>query len=192
MRIITLLLLLFGWSYLSQAHDDHKEKTTKRLYLVRHAKSSHEDPNLKDFDRPLNNRGRRDAPTMGTKLRTAGIILDHIIASPSRRTRQTAKLLLERMAIDIDKVNWDQSIYRCASRVLRERILKIDDAYNNVMIFGHNPAITSTANFFQKDSLIENVPTTGVVAIEFHISSWAEADSTNGKLLFFEQPVTNK
>jgi phosphohistidine phosphatase len=161
---------------------------TKRLFLVRHAKSSHEDPTLKDFDRPLNERGKRDAPAMGSRLKNLGVVVDRIISSPSRRTRQTAKLMLERMAISLEKVNWEQAIYRCASSTLRERVREIGDGFDNVMIFGHNPSITSAANFFQKDTVLENVPTTGVVAIEFNIGSWTELDSVKGKLLFFERP----
>ena len=181
-------VLLFFLGYTPFAHQASQKKNVKRLFLVRHAKSSHDNPELKDFDRPLNDRGRKDAPAMGQRLHQMGILLDHIISSPSRRTRQTAQLMCEKMAIDFNKISWDQSIYRCASKVLRERIFKIDDSYNSVMIFGHNPAITSAANFFQKDSTIKKVPTTGIVAIEFETSHWSALDSIKGKLLFFKHP----
>lgn len=192
MRTLLLLLTLLSFIPDLQSQEVQTEKAVKRLYLVRHAKSSHENPNLKDFDRPLNNRGKKDASVMGGKLQAAGVILDHVISSPARRNRQTAKLLLEKMAIDLGKVNWDQGLYRCAPMILQERIKAIDDQFGHVMVFGHNPAITAVANFFQKDSMIQHVPTSGVIAIEFQTSSWAEADSTNGKLLFFERPPRSK
>ncbi len=187
-----LIMLGSSASNATEARQQHKDKVIKRLYLVRHAKSSHEDITLMDFDRPLNERGKRDAPLMGARLHQLGVRVDHILSSPSRRTRQTAKFLCEKLHLDFEKIDWDQEVYACSSRTLQQRIRAVDHKFNNIMVFGHNPSMTAAANFFQKDTLFENVPTTGVVAIEFEIASWAELDSVKGKLLFFERPKKRK
>ena len=179
-RIILVAILLISTVNTASA--------VKTLYLVRHAKSSHDDPTLKDFDRPLAERGHKDAPKVGKRLKKAGVQIDHVLSSPSKRTKQTSKYICDELGYDYAKVEWEQSIYRCSSTALRIAISKVDDQYSSLMVFGHNPATTSNANFFQSDTTFDNVPTTGTVAIEFDIDSWADVVNTKGKFLFFEYP----
>ncbi len=166
------------------------EETTnkKTLYFVRHSKSSHDDPNLEDFDRPLADRGNNEAPMMGKILNKIGIQPDLVISSPSQRTTETVKLFSETVPFNFDEVLWDKQVYAAPTEVLKEVIYNIDDNYNKVMVFGHNPSFTHCANYFQADTTIMNVPTSGIVAIEFDVDSWSDTKTTKGTFLFMEYP----
>lgn len=163
----------------------------KTLYLVRHAKSSHDDPTLTDFDRPLAERGFKDAPKIGKRLKNRGIQLDLIMSSTSVRTKQTIEPIAKALGYDYDKILWNRKIYRCSGRTYIEQVKMIDDAFSSVMVVGHNPATTYCANFWQNDTTIEKVFTTGVVAIEFNTDSWKKISKFNGKFKFFEYPKRN-
>ena len=161
---------------------------TKTLYLVRHAKSSHDNPDLKDIERPLADRGKKDALKVAKRLKSIGVKIDHILSSPSVRTQQTSNYFCDELGYSHSKIEWDSTIYRCTPMTLTSQIMNADDKHNSLMVFGHNPAITRCANYFQTDTLFDNVPTTGVVAIEFTADRWSSLKQGMGKLLFFEYP----
>jgi phosphohistidine phosphatase len=161
---------------------------SKTIYLARHAKSSHKDTTLIDFDRPLAKRGFNDASTVGLRLGNMDITLDYVLASPSMRTMQTLKLITPKLRFLASKAVQDSSLYRCSPSTMTHRLSEVDDKHNSIMIFGHNPAITRCANYLQVDTLFGNVPTTGVVAIEFDITNWSDIINKKGKLKFFEYP----
>ena len=96
----------------------------KRLYLVRHAKSSWKDPDLDDFDRPLNKRGKRDAPLMGQKLRQADVRPDLIVSSPAKRAAKTAKIMAGQIEYPVKKIIWDESLYAAGIVTLTVTSLK--------------------------------------------------------------------
>ena len=160
----------------------------KTIYLVRHAKSSHDNPELVDFDRPLAKTGHSDAKMMAQLMKKKGIKVDLFLASPSKRTQQTARYFIESMAEQGQQLNLDSSIYRCSPTMMIHQLSQLDDKYASVILFAHNPATTRAANFFQTDTLIENVPTTGIVAIQFGISEWKKISKSKGSLSFFETP----
>lgn len=160
----------------------------KTIYLVRHAKSSHENPELVDFDRPLAKRGHSDAKIMAQLLKSKGIEPALFIASPSKRTQQTARYFLENLSSPGQQLKLDSSLYRCSPTMMIHQLSQLDDKYSSVIVFAHNPATTRAANFFQTDTLIENVPTTGIVAIKFGISEWKKISKSKGSLSFFETP----
>lgn len=170
----------------------NEQATTRRLYLVRHAKSSHDNPDLIDFDRPLAKRGINDAPFMGKVLNKLRIKPDHIISSPAVRAKETARFFSEKVPFNFDEITWDSTVYTFDKSVLLKRITQIDDQFFDVMIFGHNNAMTDCANFLQNDTTLENVPTSAVVGIEFSVNSWADVDKIKGKFLFFEYPKKYK
>jgi phosphohistidine phosphatase len=167
-------------------------QNTKTIYLVRHAKSSHDNPDLADFDRPLAKRGHADAKLMAELLKRKGIDPDIMLASPSKRTQQTAEYFKNALYKDYNKITLDSSIYRCSPTKLIHQLSLLDDKHSSVMVFAHNPATTRAANFFQIDKLIDNVPTTGIVAIEFGITEWHRISKSKGTLKFFEYPKKNK
>lgn len=160
----------------------------KTIYLVRHSKSSHDNPDLIDFDRPLAKRGHNDARIMAELMLKKNVAPTLFLASPSKRTQETAHYFTKTLTSKNAPFQLDSLIYRCTPTVLIHQLSQLDDKFSSVMVFAHNPATTRAANFFQTDTLIENVPTTGIVAIEFGISEWKKIAKSKGTLKFFEYP----
>ncbi len=158
----------------------------KTLYLARHAKSSWKHPELSDIERPLNKRGKRDAPIIGNLLKEKGVNPDILISSPAVRARKTAVAIAGIIDYPKSKILIDVNIYESSSSELRNIIQGFDDKYNSVMMFGHNPGLTRVNNYLT-DSYIDNIPTCGVVGIRFN-SSWKKIEGASGKALFFIYP----
>lgn len=158
----------------------------KTLYLVRHAKSSWKQPELSDFERPLNKRGKKDAPFMGKILSDKDVNPAMMISSPAKRAATTAKIIASEIDYPGDKIVFDENIYDATGRGLLEIISGIDEKYDSAMLFGHNPGITVLQNNLS-DHFIDNIPTSGVVALRFN-SSWSEIKLKSGKFVFFEYP----
>lgn len=159
----------------------------KTLYLVRHAKSSWDDPTLPDFDRPLNGRGKVNAPFMGKLLKERQIKIDLILSSSAKRAKKTAEIFAKELNYDIHHIVFEESIYEASVPVLLQLIQKQDDAVEDMMLFGHNPSLTDFVNLLT-DSWIDNIPTTGVCAIHFQIKHWQDIKPKSGTLHFFEYP----
>lgn len=159
----------------------------KTLYLVRHAKSSWDDHDLSDFERPLNHRGEKDAPRMGKFFAHKKFFPELIISSPAVRAYTTAKIVANELNYPKDKLKTDSRIYEAAMKHLVEIIHDIDDSISSVMMFGHNPGFTNLANQLG-DKFIDNMPTCSLAAIEMDINSWKEVTRYCGKLVMFEYP----
>jgi phosphohistidine phosphatase len=159
----------------------------KKLFLVRHAKSDWSISGQKDIDRELNVRGMNDAPRMGRKLRELNVKPDLIISSPANRAKHTAEFIAEQLQYDTDKILLHQEIYEASVRSLLGVINDLPDNCNIVMIVGHNPTFTYIGEYLTKQNL-DNVPTCGVVHIEFEIDSWKEVSEGNGILKMFIYP----
>lgn len=159
----------------------------KMLYLVRHAKSSWDYPDLRDFDRPLASRGLRDAPFMAQMIRDEGIIPDKLVSSPAKRAYSTAIFFAQAQGINPEEIAQNEKIYHAYA----EDILRIardwPDDWNTVFLFGHNPTFTSVANYFAEE-FIDNVPTCGVVAIQLEADSWSAARKGAGTVTNFWYP----
>jgi len=158
----------------------------KTIYLVRHAKSSWKHPELSDIERPLNKRGKRDAPYIGNVLKDKGVKPDLLISSPAIRARKTAAVIAEIIEYPKSKIIIDDNIYESSSSELINIIQRFDDKYKSVMIFGHNPCFTILNNYLS-DSYIDNIPTCGIVGIHFN-SSWKKINGKSGKTFFFIYP----
>ena len=158
----------------------------KTLYLVRHAKSSWKNQGLTDFDRPLNKRGKRDAPFMGEVLNDKKIHTDFILTSPAKRANKTAAEIAANIGYPIKKISFDEDIYEASFTTLLEVIKKLDDKYDSVMLIGHNPGLTVLNNHIS-DHYIDNIPTCGIVALQSD-KNWSEIDKNSCKFLFFEHP----
>ncbi|HGY11795.1 MAG TPA: histidine phosphatase family protein, partial [Desulfobacterales bacterium] len=118
----------------------------KTIYLVRHAKSSWKYPDLDDFERPLNKRGRKNAPFMGTILKKLKVAPDLIISSPANRAAATARIIANKIRYPLEKIRYSENIYEFSANVLIHFIQQIDDDANKVMVVSHNPALTDLAN----------------------------------------------
>ena len=158
----------------------------KTLYLVRHAKSSWKQPELSDIDRPLNKRGKRDAPLTGSVLKNKEIQPELIITSPARRAKDTAFEIAEKINYPKSNILTNDNIYEASSAELIKVIHNFDDKYNSIMMFGHNPDFTMLSNYLT-DHYIDNIPTCGVVGIQFN-SAWKSVQSGSGKSFFFIYP----
>jgi len=161
--------------------------TMKRLILVRHAKSSWKDHTLSDFDRPLNNRGKSDAPEMGNRLKKANVKPDLIISSPAKRAIKTARIIASEIGYPEKEIKQDKSIYEGYPEEIMEVIQRVHDSIDSVMVFGHNPSFTMLANHLSNQR-VENLPTCAVFCLDFDIPSWKKVGEGNGKLVFFEFP----
>ena len=159
----------------------------KRLFLVRHAKSSWDDPSLDDIDRPLNERGKRNAPEMGIRLRKQGIIPDLLISSPAKRALSTAKKISQEIGYPKKNIQIDDRLYHGSGNSMISLIKSIQGKINSIMIFGHNPGFTDFANMLCGIN-IYNIPTAGIIAIDFSIDNWSEVDFNTGELVFFDYP----
>lgn len=159
----------------------------KTLYLVRHAKSSWDNLGLSDFDRPLNERGRKDAPSMAKRLKEKEITIDYIISSPAIRALTTCQEFCRILGLSENYYKTETNLYHASADTLLENINYMNDLHQSVMLFGHNPGITEFANLIFNTS-IENIPTTGIVAGVLHVPSWEDIKPGCGKLKFFEYP----
>ena len=162
----------------------------KNLYIIRHAKSSWEDMSLRDFDRPLNDRGKRDAPKMGKRLKEQEVVADLLISSPATRALLTCREIASVLAYPIDKIKTDKRLYHADESIILEVLKEVNNNFKTVMIFGHNPGFTEFANSLLNEE-INNIPTCGVVAGKLKIDNWADIHFGCGKMKFFDYPKRN-
>lgn len=159
----------------------------KYLYLIRHAKSSWSDPRLSDFDRPLNKRGKKDAPFMGKRLASASTHFDLLVSSSAKRARKTARIIAKQTGYNREDIVYHNEIYSSELRKLLSVIKQTEHKVNSLGLVGHNHVITECAEWLTGDSIV-NIPTSGIVAISFETDNWAEIDREAGQLIFFDYP----
>jgi len=142
----------------------------KTLFLVRHAKSSRDDPTLPDKERPLADRGRRDAPRMGERLATEGVKPDLIVSSPAVRALTTAELFAKKLDYKLKDIVVDKRLYAAAPDDLLEVIHELGDKPKRIMLFGHNPEFAELAHRLSTE--ITEMPTCAVA--EFKFDTWSD------------------
>lgn len=144
----------------------------KELILVRHAKSSWKDPSLDDHSRPLNKRGKRDAPEMGERLARRGCDPDLLISSSADRAQETAKAIAGKLGYPRAHIQVEERIYHGRVDELLAAIRGVDASVETLMMFGHNPGFTDLANLLGPRDLF-NMPTCAVLHLRFEIDDWA-------------------
>lgn len=159
----------------------------KTLYLLRHAKSSWAIPGQKDYDRPLNDRGMRDAPEMGARMLEHGYEVELVVSSPAARALSTACIICDELGISPSSIVQDRQIYLAGSAKLLQLISFFDESKQSALLVAHNPALTDLANELAHAS-IDNIPTSGLVSIALPIQYWAEVVPGIGKVLDFDFP----
>ena len=159
----------------------------KYLTLLRHAKSSWKGPQLADFDRPLNKRGRTDAPFMGERLAFRGLNPDRIIASPALRARLTAEVVALALQRGEESIHWEASISEADLTTLLTLIRKLPDSWQDILLVGHNPGLTELANCLAPCN-IANIVTCGAVRIALPADTWTAAGRQAGRLEFYDTP----
>jgi phosphohistidine phosphatase len=162
----------------------------RQLTLLRHAKSSWDGPGLKDRDRPLNERGERDAPVMGRRLRARGSRPTLMLTSPAVRARRTAQIIASEIGYPQEFLQREEDLYLASPGEIIAVIARQDSSFRDLIVCGHNPGLTELANRLTGAG-IDNVPTTGVVIIGLDLKSWADLDGAQGELLLFDYPRRN-
>ncbi len=143
----------------------------KTLILVRHAKSSWDDSSLDDRDRPLNGRGKKDAPAMGERLAKLGLEPDLILSSPAVRALTTAEILAKAFDYKRKKIVIDERMYGATPAMLLKLIHALDDDAQCAMLVGHNPEMSELAQHFSPK--IDDLPTCAVVELRLDVKAWA-------------------
>jgi phosphohistidine phosphatase len=159
----------------------------KTLYILRHAKSSWKFEDLSDHDRPLNKRGRADAPMIGQELASRDVKPDLIISSPAVRAITTATLVGKEIDYEPDEILVDDRVYGADKQELMEIVQQAPAEVDKLMLIGHNEAITEFANMLAPEP-VASIPTAGVVALRFDCDNWGEISRNNAELLFFDFP----
>lgn len=158
----------------------------KIVSAVRHAKSDWT-TGLPDIERPLNNRGLRNAPAMGRRLLQRSVSPDLLIASPATRAHGTAKLIATELRYSLDEVQIVHELYGADTATFLAILSGLSDDIGHVMVFSHNPGVTNFVNR-TASAEIANIPTCGVVELEFPIESWSEIGSSQGTVIHFDYP----
>lgn len=159
----------------------------KYLFLNRHAKSDWGEPGLTDFERPLNHRGLHDAPMMGKRLAERGEKIDLIVSSPANRAISTAKFIAKQIQYPEESIQQEPRIYEARVNDLLKIVNHLDNKYDTVILFGHNPGFTDFADYLTGAGIL-NIPTCGICKITFNIDDWAEASAHAGSMDYFDFP----
>ena len=159
----------------------------KKLFIVRHAKSSWDYPELSDFDRPLNKRGKKNAPEMGQRLANKNVKPDALITSPAKRAAATARRIAEAISFPLKDIIKEPQLYHGSTRNMINVLQGVDDKIESLMIFGHNPGLTDLTNYLS-GSDIYNIPTCGIAEVDFNVAFWADLEGNAGTLVSFDYP----
>lgn len=159
----------------------------KTLYLLRHAKSCWDDPQLKDFERPLAKRGVNDVPLMAGRFLQRHEQVGCIICSPAIRAKSTAKLMADNIGYPEDDIISNSELYFAGIAMFLKAASQVDESCDSAMLVGHNPAITEFANAMS-DVEIDNIPTCGLVELSLPIEHWCDINYGGARLVDFDYP----
>jgi len=159
----------------------------KTILVIRHAKSSWDTATLGDFDRPLNERGKKDAPAMAKRLLENKVAPELFVASPAKRAKKTAEIFVKEFGKSENEIVFFSELYHAPAYTFYDIISGFDDKYNSVAIFSHNPGITEFVNSLTTVQL-DNMPTCGIFAVTSLIDNWNEFSSSQKEFWFFDYP----
>lgn len=159
----------------------------KTLLIIRHAKSSWDSINTPDIERPLNDRGKKDAPAMAKRVIKKGISIDRLVSSPAKRARHTAGLFAHELGKNESDIVILTELYHAHPNVFQQVVCGLDDKDDTVAIFSHNPGITAFVNTLSSVRL-DNMPTCAVFAVTCDVAAWSEFFSATAEFLFVDYP----
>jgi phosphohistidine phosphatase len=159
----------------------------KQLLLIRHAKSSWADAGMDDFDRPLNERGKTDAPEMAQRLLSRQIKIDAFMSSAAKRAQKTCALFMKEFEVDKEKMIIKQELYLAPPELFYKCIEEMNDQFETIALFAHNPGITEFANHLT-NVRVDEMPTCSVYAITIEADSWKHFSNAPKSFWFFEYP----
>lgn len=160
----------------------------KRLLLCRHAKSSWANPGQDDIDRPLNDRGKRNAPEMAQRLRERGEVPALIVSSPARRALATARLMADELGMAREDIVIEDALYEASVATWLRVIAALPTAADSVLMVGHNPTLTDVANRLCAAVRIDNIPTCGVMRLDYALGSWSAVPGSTPSEWAFDYP----
>jgi phosphohistidine phosphatase len=159
----------------------------KTVLLIRHAKSSWGDLSLPDFDRPLNDRGKADAPKMAKRIYKKKILIDTFISSPAKRAKKTAEIFAEQYGVKKTDIIFVQELYHATHESYYHAIAAAPGESDSIAVFSHNPGITEFANSLTENH-IDNMPTCSVFAVKADIQDWSEFQQAGKEFYLFDFP----
>ena len=159
----------------------------RTLTIIRHAKSSWEQEGLHDFERPLNERGRRDAPVMASRLKHAAALPDLLLSSPALRAITTARIFAQALGISPEAIQLQAKIYEASVSTLLQIVRGLDDQYAHIALFGHNPGLSELSRKLAHCDFDE-LPTCGMVQISLPVEHWRDVSANSGQLLYSSWP----
>ncbi|MBS1578083.1 MAG: histidine phosphatase family protein [Bacteroidetes bacterium] len=159
----------------------------KSVIIIRHAKSSWDLHTLSDFDRPLTERGNKDALTMAKKLTDKNIVIDAFISSPAKRAITTATYFAKAYKVDEEKIIQVKELYNASVETFYNVIADVSNEFNNIALFSHNPGITYFVNELT-ETQIDEMPACGVFAVKAACESWKDFSSAKKIFSFFDYP----
>lgn len=159
----------------------------KSLILIRHAKSSWENFDTPDFDRPLNDRGKKDGPEMADRMVKSGVKPDLLLVSTAKRTRKTASYFIDAWQLDKNQVRFLDPLYLASPTVLQQIIRDTEPSVGSLAIISHNNGLTDFANQLC-EVRIDNIPTCGIFAVQTALGEWKNFDETPHEFWFFDYP----
>ncbi|MCY7290618.1 MAG: histidine phosphatase family protein [Ferruginibacter sp.] len=160
----------------------------KTLIIIRHAKSSWANIGEKDFDRPLNERGKKDAPEMAEKLLTTNLKINAFVSSPAKRARKTCKAFMEVYGVEKDAIILLDELYDAPASTFYNVTANLNNNYNSIALFAHNPGISVFVNSLCKNVDIDEMPTCAVFAVQIPIEDWKDFETAEKTFLFFKYP----
>ncbi|MES2679156.1 MAG: histidine phosphatase family protein [Bacteroidota bacterium] len=160
----------------------------KQIIFTRHAKSDWGNEFLKDIDRPLNDTGYADAYALSKWFHENHAQPDLMLSSTATRALNTALIFARTFEFNMNCFRVEKEIYESSMDTLLAIIKEQDEAKNRLMIFGHNPAVTNICNTLGKDLFFDNIPTCGIVALNFEISKWTALELNSGAMEFYRFP----
>jgi phosphohistidine phosphatase len=159
----------------------------KTIILVRHAKSSWDDFSLKDEDRPLTDRGKKNAPDMAKRLLKKKIPIDAILSSPAKRAKSTAEYFAKEYDIPKKKIILIPELYMASNDAFVKTIRNAPEKADAIALFSHNDGITQFANSLS-EARVDNMPTCSVFAVKADINKWDEFQPGKAEFYFFDYP----
>ncbi|MEX0646389.1 MAG: histidine phosphatase family protein [Balneolaceae bacterium] len=161
--------------------------SSKKILLMRHAKST-QNSGLRDFDRPLNSRGKQDASRMGRYLKELQLIPDQIFSSPAVRTKSTSQIVTVELELKADIIRWEEDFYFADTAAYLTAIQHAGGQAEVVMTVGHNPMTEQAVTTLSHAPFQKHMPTAAVVCLETEVDSWAEVTAGSCKLLWMITP----
>lgn len=176
-----------GYDGRSKHETNYRSDKMRELLILRHAKSAWNTNAATDFDRPLSNRGNRDAPRVGRFMAREGLVPDYVVSSPARRARQTVTLACSEMGIGSEVIHWDERVYHASTGALMDVLNEAPDNARRVLIAGHNPGLETLLQTLCRNPVpmpddFKLMPTAALARLEIP-TAWSALDGGTARLL---------